>query len=159
MPIGTYTMLKGAEPSFGEDDMTSAFYYAYGPGNTAVSKYGKISGVITLPERVRLVGTGKGRNAYISLGVTAKNGKRGEVLILASETVELRIINRGKKQRTRVMVGIHIASNWMPIKDTTLMVWPIRTSRCGRSTLPHLLLGRQDSRSFPMPMGATSNSL
>ena len=50
MPIGTYTMLKGAEPSFGEDDMTSAFYYAYGPGNTAVSKYGKISGVITLPE-------------------------------------------------------------------------------------------------------------
>lgn len=73
MPIGTYTMLKGTKPSFGEKDTTSAFYYAYGPGSGAVKKYGKISGVITLPERVRLVGTGEGRNAYISLGLSSTN--------------------------------------------------------------------------------------
>lgn len=40
MPIGTYTMLKGTKPSFGEKDTTSAFYYAYGPGSGAVKKYG-----------------------------------------------------------------------------------------------------------------------
>ena len=88
MPIGTYTMLKGKEPSFGKNDTKSAFYYAYGPGNGAVSKYGKISGVITLPEKVRLVGTGEGRNAFISLGVTAKNGKRG---------IDIGLRNRGAK--------------------------------------------------------------
>ena len=105
MPIGTYTMLKGAEPSFGEDDMTSAFYYAYGPGNTAVSKYGKISGVITLPERVRLVGTGKGRNAYISLGVTAKNGKRG---------IDIGLRNRGAKDHKSGKEATDTGYGWHP---------------------------------------------
>ena len=105
MPIGTYTMLKGAEPSFGEDDMTSAFYYAYGPGNTAVSKYGKISGVITLPERVRLVGTGKGRNAYISLGITAKNGKRG---------IDIGLRNRGAKDHKSGKEAKDTGYGWHP---------------------------------------------
>lgn len=105
MPIGTYTMLKGAEPSFGEDDMTSAFYYAYGPGNTAVSKYGKISGVITLPEKVRLVGTGKGRNAFISLGVTAKNGKRG---------IDIGLRNRGAKDHKSGKEATDTGYGWHP---------------------------------------------
>lgn len=70
MPIGTYTMLKGIEPPF--EEKSSGNYYAYGPSG-AVTTYKKISGVITLPEKVRLTGTGQGRNAFISLGVTAKN--------------------------------------------------------------------------------------
>ena len=74
MPIGTYTMLKGTKPAF--EEKSSANYYAYGPSGS-VATYKKISGLITLPDKVRLVGTGKGRNAFISLGVTAKGGKRG----------------------------------------------------------------------------------
>ena len=74
MPIGTYTMLKGTKPAF--EEKASANYYAYGPSGS-VATYKKISGLITLPDKVRLVGTGKGRNAFISLGVTAKGGKRG----------------------------------------------------------------------------------
>lgn len=74
MPIGTYTMLKGTKPAF--EEKSSANYYAYGPSGS-VATYKKISGLITLPDKVRLVGTGKGRNAFISLCVTAKGGKRG----------------------------------------------------------------------------------
>ena len=150
-------MLKGKEPSFGKNDTKSAFYYAYGPGNGAVSKYGKISGVITLPEKVRLVGTGEGRNAFISLGVTAKNGKRG---------IDIGLRNRGamdhksgKEQQTQGMVGIRIASNLMQIKVTTSMVWRIRISQCRKSTLLRLLLDRQNLSLFPMLTGKVSNSL
>lgn len=67
-------MLKGTKPAF--EEKSSANYYAYGPSGS-VATYKKISGLITLPDKVRLVGTGKGRNAFISLGVTAKGGKRG----------------------------------------------------------------------------------
>ena len=63
MPIGTYTMLKGTKPAF--EEKSSANYYAYGPSGS-VATYKKISGLITLPDKVRLVGTGKGRNAFIS---------------------------------------------------------------------------------------------
>ena len=105
MPIGTYTMLKGKEPSFGKNDTKSAFYYAYGPGNGAVSKYGKISDVITLPEKVRLVGTGEGRNAFISLGVTAKNGKRG---------IDIGLRNRGAKDHKSGKEATDTGYGWHP---------------------------------------------
>lgn len=84
MPIGTYTMLKGTKPHFQE--ARSANYYAYGPSGS-VATYKKISGIITLPEKVRLIGTGGGRNAFISLGVTAKN-VRG---------LDIGLRNRGQK--------------------------------------------------------------
>lgn len=157
MPIGTYTMLKGKEPSFGKNDTKSAFYYAYGPGNGAVSKYGKISGVITLPEKVRLVGTGEGRNASF-LWALQRRTVSG-VLILALGTVEPRIISPAKKQQTQGMVGIRIASNLMQIKVTTSMVWRIRISQCRKSTLLRLLLDRQNLSLFPMLTGKVSNSL
>lgn len=97
MPIGTYTMLKGTKPHF--EEKASANYYAYGPAS-AVSKYKKISGVITLPEKIRLVGTGKGRNAFISLGVTATGGKRG---------LDIGLRNRGLGYKNAAL-GIDIAS-------------------------------------------------
>lgn len=74
MPEGTYTMLKptNGRPVFAEKD-TGAHYYAYA-GSGSVSKYQKISGTIILPNNIRLVGTGGGRNAFISLGISTKEG-------------------------------------------------------------------------------------
>lgn len=97
MPIGTYTMLKGTEPAF--EEKASANYYAYGPSGS-VATYKKISGLITLPDKVRLVGTGKGRNAFISLGVTAKGGKRG---------IDIGLRNRGLGCQNKKL-GIDIPS-------------------------------------------------
>jgi len=97
MPIGTYTMLKGTEPAF--EEKASANYYAYGPSGS-VATYKKISGLITLPDKVRLVGTGKGRNAFISLGVTAKGGKRG---------IDIGLRNRGLGCQNEEL-GIDISS-------------------------------------------------
>lgn len=70
MPEGKYTMLKptNGRPHF-ESYKSGAHYYVYGPSN-CVSKYKKISGTIILPSSIRLVGTGSGRNAVISLGLT-----------------------------------------------------------------------------------------
>lgn len=77
MPEGTYTMLKPTNgiPFFESTD-SGAHYYAYASSGS-VTKYKKISGTIILPNSIQLKGTGAGRNAYISLGVTAKNGVRG----------------------------------------------------------------------------------
>lgn len=73
MPEGTYTMLKPTNgiPHF-QSNNTGAHYYAYGASGS-VNKYKKISGTIILPTSIKLKGTGNGRNAFISLGVTATN--------------------------------------------------------------------------------------
>lgn len=48
-----------------------AYYYVYGG---AVSTVKKISGIIILPTKVDLKGTGGGRNAYISFGLSSTTG-------------------------------------------------------------------------------------
>jgi len=91
-------MLKGTKPHF--EEARSANYYAYGPAGS-VATYKKISGVITLPEKIRLVGTGGGRNAFISLGVTAYGTQRG---------IDIGLRNRGLGCHNSEF-GVNIDSN------------------------------------------------
>lgn len=85
MPEGKYTMLKptNGRPIFESYDR-GAHYYAYGPSN-CVSKYKKISGTIILPSSIRLVGTGNGRNAFISLGLAT----------IGDQGIDIGLRNRG----------------------------------------------------------------
>ena len=85
MPIGTYTMLKGTKPAF--EEKSSANYYAYGPSGS-VATYKKISGLITLPDKVRLVETAD----WVAR-------MRSWILIFPP--------------RIPAMVGIRIASSWI----------------------------------------------
>ena len=164
MPIGTYTMLKGTKPAF--EEKASANYYAYGPSGS-VATYKKISGLITLPDKVRLVGTGKGRNAFISLGVTAKGGKRG---------IDIGLRNRGLgcqneklgltfPPRMLVTVGIRTASSWITASTLaiTLMARKISIRRIRsvkiRLTLLPVMQSRRVLRSCRIPMGKAFTSL
>lgn len=164
MPIGTYTMLKGTKPAF--EEKASANYYAYGPSGS-VATYKKISGLITLPDKVRLVGTGKGRNAFISLGVTAKGGKRG---------IDIGLRNRGLGCQNEKL-GIDIPSKdagygWHPycieldnsidagyyFDGRKISIRRIRSVKIRLTLLP-VMQSRRVLRSCRIPMGKAFTSL
>lgn len=69
MPEGQYTMLKptnGTPYWVDYSPKEGAYYYACGG---SVATYHTASGIIILPSNINLLGTGNGRNAYISFGV------------------------------------------------------------------------------------------
>ena len=77
MPIGTYTMLKGTKPAF--EEKSSANYYAYGPSGS-VATYKKISGLITLPDKVRLVAPARAGTRLSLLALLPRAAREASIL-------------------------------------------------------------------------------